>query len=294
MDRADRSLQDPLGPAVAGTWYPATPATLRPLLEQMLSGPPATSTPAPSALIAPHAGYRYSGHVAGDAFRLVRGRAYDRVLLLGPSHYAAFDGACVPRASRYRTPLGEVEIDGEAARSSLTRGAVRQDDEPFRPEHSLEAEIPFLQTCLAPGWRLLPVLLGGNSPATSNARVADALRPLVDGRTLVVVSSDFTHYGHHFRYVPFEDRVPERIRELDMGAIEIIVAGNRRGFLDYADRTGATICGRAAIDTLLALLPATVGGELVSYDTSGRMTGDWTHSVSYAGLSFAETGDASR
>jgi AmmeMemoRadiSam system protein B len=108
----------------------------------------------------------------------------------------------------------------------------------------------------------------------------------VDPETLVVVSTDFTHYGPRFSFVPFEEDVPERIRQLDMGAVDRILASDRRGFESYVKDTGATICGHRAIDVLLSLLPGDLETALVAYDTSGRITNDWDHSVSYASLVF--------
>jgi hypothetical protein len=106
--------------------------------------------------------------------------------------------------------------------------------------------------------------------------------------TLVVVSSDFTHFGPRFGYVPFESDVPNRIRELDMGAVRLIEALDAGGFERYVLETGATICGRDAIDVLLRALPRGVVGKLAAYDTSGNLAGDWDHSVSYAALTFRE------
>ena len=132
----------------------------------------------------------------------------------------------------------------------------------------------------------LHVLLGSAGEGQSLQTVADAVRPWVDQTTLLVASSDFTHYGHSFHYVPFETEVPRRIRELDHGALEPILAGDLDGFEAYVARTGATICGRDAIGLVLRLLPAQREAILAAYDTSGRLTGTWDHSVSYASLIF--------
>lgn len=279
-----------LGPAVAGSWYPAAAETLRLELDRLLDA--ASSTPAAPgtgrvvALVAPHAGYAYSGQVAAHGFAELRGRKVARVLLIGPSHYAAFAGAAVPEAAFYRTPLGDVRLDGEAV--AALAAAARVGDAPFRTEHSLEAEIPFLQRALATGWRLVPLLIGGRSSASDLATVARALEPWFGPDTLVVISSDFTHFGPRFGYVPFERDVPERIERLDLGAVECILARDVTGFEQYVERTGATICGRDAIGVLLRLLPDGLAGAVAAYDTSGRMTGDWNHSVSYASLVFRE------
>jgi len=292
MNRQDGTPESALGPVVAGTWYPEDRAALEAKLETFLTEADASAeSPADrapesvAALIVPHAGYAYSGAVAARGFRRLRGKDYDRVILLGPSHFAFVQGAVVPRASVYRTPLGEVELDAAGLETFSSRTACRVDDGPFRPEHSLEAEIPFLQHCLKPGWRLLPVLVG-TLGSDSGEDLAAALRPMVGPRTLVVVSSDFTHFGPRFEYVPFDRDVPKRIEELDMGAVKRILDRDVEGFRTYVEGTGATICGRNPIQVLMRMMDEPREGYLAGYDTSGRLTGDWTHSVSYASLVF--------
>jgi len=279
-----------LGPTVAGTWYSAEPRVLSReidgFLEQGRSD--ADPTPAVRGLIAPHAGLVYSGSVAGRGFAWLRDRSLDRVILLGPSHHAAFPGAALPDATDYRTPLGEVPIDIAAIESLRERTGFRVDDAPFQPEHCLEAEILFLQRALNSDWLLIPILIGAGTTADVAGAVADALRPLASTGTVVVVSSDFTHYGPQFRYVPFDDRIPQRLEELDMGAVDRILAVDPSGLAAYIGRTGATICGRDAIGVMLRMLPEAVRGSLVAYDTSGRMTGNWDHTVSYASVVFRD------
>ena len=278
-----------IGPAVAGTWYPANPDALRREVDAMLdraAAPPGKSAGTVVALIEPHAGYAYSGETAAQGFRRLRGARYDLVLLLGPSHYAWFRGGALPDAAALKTPLGEVPIDREALAALRDRPGFKVMAGAFEREHCLEAEVPFLQRALEPGWRALPVLVGSGTAGEEAQKVADGLRPLLGPGTLVVVSSDFTHYGSGFGYVPFKESVPERLRELDLGAARLIEARDVAGFESYLDRTGATICGRDAIDVLLRLLPPDAKASLVAYDTSGRMTGDFGHSVSYATMVF--------
>lgn len=284
------SARKTLGPAVAGSWYPTDGDALGRMVDDFYREAGEEDTgDAPAgkiaALIAPHAGFVYSGLVAAKGFRQLGEEDYDRVLLLGPSHYAAFDGAVLPEAEACRTPLGDVPIDTEARDALRDCKEFRVDDGPFRPEHCLEAEIPFLQRRLRGEWRALPLLVGRLGPC-GGERLAAALRPLLGPRTLVVVSSDFTHYGPRFGYVPFRKDVPRNLEELDMGAVDRILAGDAAGFEEYVTRTGATICGRNPIRLMLSLIGERGGGRLAAYDTSGRITGDWDHSVSYASLLF--------
>jgi len=282
-----------LGPTVAGTWYAGNREGLEQQLDDLLKrGAKAAKARAGSsvtALIAPHAGYVYSGVVAGAGFHLMHGRVCERVLLLGPSHYAGFQGGAVPSAERYRTPVGDVPLDTDVIAQLAECPGLHLDDEPFLPEHSLEAEIPFLQRTLAAGWRLVPILIGGGSSGDATEEVADAVRDLLTPETVIVISSDFTHYGPRFHYVPFDTEVPRRLEQLDMGAVDRILAWDADGFEDYVKRTGATICGHKAIDVLLRLFPDKPDVSLIAYDTSGSITGFWDHSVSYASLAVSRT-----
>jgi AmmeMemoRadiSam system protein B len=276
-----------LGPTLAGSWYPGRPAALERQIDALLSSSTGLQPGGRLlALIAPHAGLIYSGAVAAGGFQQLRGRRYERVLLIGPSHHAYFQGAALPAAQSYGTPLGRVPIDGDAIARLEGLPGMAVDDKPFLPEHCLEMEIPFLQRTLEPGWLLVPLLIGGGSSPAGCNLVASALERLTGPGTLVVVSTDFTHYGPRFSFVPFTTDVPGRLRELDMGAVECILQRNRQAFGDYLKQTGATICGRHAIDVLLCLLPAEAEASLVAYDTSGNITGEWDNSVSYASIAF--------
>ena len=272
---------DLLLPAVAGSWYPADPTELRDLVESLLARAPMPPAETPRALIAPHAGLMYSGPVAAAAFACVRKLRFARVLLLGPSHYAAFRGAVIPEASRWRTPLGELVLDLEV---ELPRRTA-----PFLQEHCLEAELPFLQCCLERGFAAVPILVGPRSDGADLDAVASALEPLLDADTLLVVSSDFTHYGAAFGFTPFPDALPARIAALDRGALRCIEEGDAAGFERYVAETGATICGRDAIGVLLRLdaMRTSPVRRTLAYATSGEMTGSFDHSVSYAAVHVA-------
>lgn len=273
--------RDLLLPAVAGTWYPADPGELRDLVDGLLARAPAPPAERPQALIAPHAGLMYSGGVAAAAFACVRHHRFTRVVLLGPSHHASFRGAVVPEASRWRSPLGDLSLDRHV---ELPRRTA-----PFLQEHCLEAELPFLQCCLGSAFSVVPILVGPGSDGADLEVVARALEPLLDGETLLVVSSDFTHYGEAFGYTPFHDALADRIAELDRGALRCIEEGDAAGFDRFVARTGATICGRDAIAVLLRL-PVTrrsPARRTLAYATSGEMTGSFAHSVSYAAVHVA-------
>jgi len=176
--------------AVAGAFYPGEPQRLRSQVDKLMAAVPEYRGPAPKAVIAPHAGYIYSGVVAAHAFATLREGAPDiaRVVVIGPAHYVPVDGIAIPRADAFETPLGRVSVDREALATVGELPGVIAADAPHAPEHALEVELPFLQTVLG-AFSLVPLLVGDATPDAG----AQALDPLWDG-ALIVVSSDLSHY----------------------------------------------------------------------------------------------------
>jgi MEMO1 family protein len=176
--------------AVAGAFYPREPQQLRTVVDTLIAAVPQYRGPVPKAVIAPHAGYIYSGQVAAHAFATLRDSPprVDRVVVIGPAHYVAMDGIAIPRADAFETPLGRVPVDREALDTIRGLGGVTAADAPHAPEHALEVELPFLQTVLGP-FSLVPLVVGDATPD----EVAQVLEPLWDG-ALIVVSSDLSHY----------------------------------------------------------------------------------------------------
>jgi AmmeMemoRadiSam system protein B len=187
-------------PAVAGRYpeaafYPSDAGALRDLVDALLararasarSSPPAAS---PKALIAPHAGYQYSGPVAASAYARVEPDGIERVVLLGPAHRVPVRGLAAPCAEAFETPLGAIALDGPALDHVLRLPQVARSDPAHAFEHSLEVQLPFLQRVLGP-FALVPLVVGDAEPE----EVDEVLEALWDGReTLVVVSSDLSHY----------------------------------------------------------------------------------------------------
>lgn len=177
--------------AVAGLFYPAEPRELRAQLQRLLADNPSRGS-APKALIAPHAGYIYSGPVAARAYNLLAPVAarIRRVLLLGPAHRVPLRGLALPHSTAFRTPLGDVPLDTDAMAELDALPGVQRSDEAHRQEHSLEVHLPFLQLVL-PQFSLIPLVVGW-SEAGQMARVLERLWG--GDETLVVVSSDLSHY----------------------------------------------------------------------------------------------------
>jgi hypothetical protein len=283
-------VSDPLPrvkePHLAGRWYPADPRELSEVTRDLLdAGGP--SRPGVRAIVVPHAAYQYSGRTAAVGFA-VAGAAWRRAIILAPSHFANFRGAGVLPMTAYRTPLGLVPIDEEGVAMLARAPRVQANPAIFMREHALEIELPLWQT-LAPGRPIVPVLVGTVAPDDA-ADLAAVLRPLLTPDTLLVVSSDFVHYGRRFGYLPVPATdaatVAAAIRRLDEGALDRIVAGDADGFVHYLEETGATVCGRSPLEVLLRALPEGVRGERLAYATSLEVTGDYEHSVSYAAVAF--------
>ena len=282
--QAEETGKSVISSPFAGSWYPGDPEKLREFFREVSAETePEEDT---IALIMPHAGYLYSGTAAGLAAAKVRGLAFERIVLHAPSHRAYLkDQFCLPGASHFSTQLGEVPVDTDAVETLLRNGLFLRDNRIHRNEHSTQLEIPFLQAMLKPGFRLLPVIVGicGKEVLEEAARV---LKPLIDEKTLVVASSDFTHYGKDYDYVPFVHDIRESLKALDMGAFHFIERKSPDHFRTYLEKTGATICGSYPIELLLRLLPEDAACELQSYYVSGDITGDYSNSVSYVGASF--------
>ena len=181
--------------AVAGSWYPGTAAAIAEEVDRYLEAAAPTVVPGRLvALISPHAGLRYSGPVAAYGYGLLRGRENLTVVLVGPSHRAAFEGVALHAHGAWETPLGRAPIDEAVAEALLAAGPVVFDDpDVHRDEHSLEMQMPFLQR-VVPGLRVVPLLMGSQSREETESLGA-ALGTVLAGRpVLLVASSDLSHY----------------------------------------------------------------------------------------------------
>jgi len=270
----------------AGSWYPGDKDQLAGDIQSYMDDAQGELHKDVSALILPHAGYRFSGATAGYGIRQVAGRTFKRVIVMGPTHrYPIQNKACLPTQTHYSTPLGEVPVDRECVEKLMQFGCFTTMPGVHETEHSVQMEIPLLQKALPP-FMLVPIVVGQlNEEAV--VQVAAALRSIVDADTLVVASSDFTHYGPNYRYEPFADDVESNIRKLDMQALAAIEKQDFRSFRRFCNDTGATICGRDAVAVLLAMSSPQQKVHLLNYDTSGRITADFENSVSYLAVALS-------
>ncbi len=262
-------------PAVAGRFYPSEP---KELAQQIAAfAPPAGSagTIVARGCVVPHAGYMYSGHVAGAVYSSLE--IPTRCILLGPRHYPRGEAMAILSQGSWRTPLGDAAIDAELAAELMQAcPRLREDAVAHEREHSLEVQIPFLQR-LAPHFRFVPVVLGAERYPLLE-ELGHAVAKVVAAqseRVLVIASTDMNHY---------ESDVLTRAK--DGRAIERIVALDPRGLYDRVRGEGITMCGYAATTAMLVAMRDLDAerAELVRYATSGDITGDREEVVGYAGL----------
>lgn len=225
-------------PAVAGSFYPADPIELRRMLESYLQDAPANDTP-PRAMIAPHAGYVYSGPVAASGYvRLLKsGHRYTRILLLGPAHRVPLAGLAAPSVDAFATPLGAVPVDRAAIEAISGLPQVQVLDEAHRQEHSLEVHLPFLQLTLD-NFSVVPLVVGEAS-AEEVCEVIEALWTGPD--TLIIVSSDLSHYHDYDTAIRLDRATSRQIEDLDYQGLEYGQACGRNpvsGLLLFARRHG--------------------------------------------------------
>lgn len=213
-------------PAVAGLFYPIDPSQLRSDVEGMLAEAKSIDTDIrPRILIVPHAGYVYSGPIAATGYRLLSlVPGFRRVVLLGPSHYIPFSGLALPGVDLMQTPLGVVPVEPESVSALLADPLVENSPVAHRREHSLEVQLPFLQI-IAPDVALVPLLTGAVEPGVAS----EVIEPLLDEGTLLLVSSDLSHYHDAATARRLDAATVAAIERLDTAALGREAACGRTG-----------------------------------------------------------------
>ena len=277
-------------PAVAGSFYPADAAELRAEVRRFLAAGP-TSAQAPVAVIAPHAGYVFSGATAGKAFAALRGTKASRVILMGPSHRVGFGGGALPASGikAFATPLGELPIDAQAVEKLRGKAGFAGPARAHDGEHCLEVELPFVQETLGTV-PIVPILVGAQTDRQLAGAMARDLAELVGPGTVIVVSSDFTHHGPSYGYSPFgrDSTLPGRLEELGRRTAERAAAIDPRGFAAQVEVSEDTVCGVRPIGVLLELLAHAFSGTgtVVDVTTSAKVSRSTDMVVTYASIQF--------
>jgi AmmeMemoRadiSam system protein A len=304
-----------------GNWYPAERAELTKQLAGLYKDADAAEMKDVIALIQPHAGFQYSGKTAFCGLKSLW-RSYRRIVILGPSHTVRMTNIfSVPKYDSFETPLGKVSMDVDFIEKLLKHPIFKDSPEALTREHSVQIQVPLLQYALQarsselgtrsaePGARpathsassgqandqrlttvdfpKIVFIIAGQCSMDSVKDAATILRGLMDDDTLLLISSDFTHFGDNYEYFPFRDDVPAKLKELDFGAYEMIRKKDADGFAKYIGKTGATICGYVPIETLLAMLPENASAVKIAYTTSGEIMKDYSSSVSYFSIAFS-------
>ncbi|MDJ0928942.1 MAG: AmmeMemoRadiSam system protein B [Gammaproteobacteria bacterium] len=249
-------------PAVAGMFYPADAAVLRRDIKKLLGNGEISAEEPPKAMIVPHAGYIYSGAVAAKAYRCLR-PIHDRirrVVMLGPAHRVWLDGLALPAADAFSTPLGDVPIDAEVRDQIRDMDGVSVSEDAHYQEHCLEVQLPFLQVVLD-DFELVPMVVGNCSAEV----VAAVIDQVWDGpETLVIISSDLSHYHSYVAAEQIDARTSHRICD------------------KATDLLGEEACGAAAINGLMACAHCRdLSVEEVDLRNSGDTSGDARRVVGY-------------
>lgn len=259
--------------AIAGSWYPDSPDDLKQTIETFLDAVPNRKSAGELlALISPHAGYAFSGQVAAYAYKLLTRRTFDTVVIIAPSHHASFPGVSVYDKGGYRTPLGIVPLDRDLIGSlKQNENRIHYVPEAHAKEHSLEIQLPFLQTVM-PGFKLVPLIMGDQRYETCQW-LADALAQSIRGRSvLIVASSDLSHFHAYAEAKRLDQVVTDDVRALDPQKLSYDLASSR-----------CEACGGGPMVT--ALLAARKLGankaQSLFYANSGDVTGDRSRVVGY-------------
>jgi len=276
-------------------WYPTT----EPALTQKIASLDAqaqTRYAAPTetgirAIIVPHAGFEYSGAVAAAAYRLLDPTAYSRVIIVVPSHAYPFTGIALTHASAYSVANGTISLDTTAIKKLAHHEPFTYADSAFDVEHALEIQLPLLNHYLK-NFKLIPLIIG----TVSDSALTDAandLKPFITPKTLVVISSDFTHYGTRFGYTPFNNFQSRRIKAHDNQALTYIQQTDLTAFNRFIRENNSTICGHRPLALLLELIKqdafGTVEPRIIAYAQSNPQVTNHTESVSYVAATFTTT-----
>ncbi len=265
-------------PVVAGRFYPSHPKELTALVREYTRPDPTQAPMLVRACLVPHAGYMYSGHVAGSVFARVE--LPRKIIVLGVRHYPRGEPVAILSSGAWRTPLGDAPID-EVLAEELRRECplLREDSVAHSTEHSLEVQVPFLQV-LAPGFSFVPVALGAvqfESLVSLGEGISRVLRRSKEN-VLLLTTSDLNHY---------EDDATTRTK--DGKAIDRLLAVDARGLYDTCRNQKISMCGLGPAVAMLTVLDALGAkkAELLKYATSADVSGDRSQVVGYAGMIFS-------
>ncbi|EKX45067.1 hypothetical protein GUITHDRAFT_71667 [Guillardia theta CCMP2712] len=279
----------------AGSWYAGRGDELKKQLDRWLQDVKKSDELQPSCgLIAPHAGYSYSGPTAAYAYRYMDPSRIKRIFVLGPSHHYYLTGCALSKHSAYATPLGNLEIDTDVVKELHSSGLFEyMSEEVDEDEHSLEMQMPYIYKVMeqaSKSYKIVPVLVGNLSPKKEDVYGSLFSRYLNDPSTFFVISSDFCHWGSRFRYTYYDPsfgEIYQSIEALDRQGMQEIESLSPENFQNYQAKFNNTICGRHPIAVLLNALKASSAAsqasiQFVRYAQSSPCRCQADSSVSYA------------
>ena len=274
--------------AVAGTWYPGTAGALAKEVDMYLGAATNGPTGRLQAIIAPHAGIMFSGPVAAYAYRATARGDFDVAVLVGPSHFVAFDGAALWPDGAFDSPLGPARIDEAGARALAASPIVQPLPSAHRREHSLEMQLPFLRR-VHPDLPIVPVLIGLQHRQTIDA-LADAIVRAFEGRrALLIASTDLSHYFDAETAATLDARVQQLVNAFDAAALLDL-------FEQYPEheRGRYVACGGGAAIAVMKAARAlgATDGRVLKYAHSGEVSGDYGGVVGYLAAAFGTFTDA--
>jgi MEMO1 family protein len=237
--------------------------------------------------IMPHAGYFFSGKAAALAVKEIAETNIDTFIILGVNHTGI--GGNSTTKDDFQTPLGIAKINEELQKILIENCKLEINKEAHNMEHSIEVIIPLLQYVVKK-FTFVPIIVSGNVKDLGNSlkKALEAYEKKFKKKICVIASSDMTHFGISYGYMPFHENIKEKMYKLDNDAIKFILEKNPSGFLNYIGETKATICGRNTISTLLYCLEKekSIKAELLDYYTSADVMGDYRTAVGYAAIVF--------
>ncbi len=289
-------------PAVAGITYPAEPEELLATVKKFYEAAEVPEVPSHlCAVIASPAPYPLAGPISAHAFKSLQPGQYERVIIIAPGHGPAFENCSIPAVDAFITPLGPVALDEAAVRYILYKPVFQAHQVNYEGgrhltrvhefEFAIEAILPYLQERLQ-DFKIVPILVGdlrdpeGVVRESALAGIADILKSIINERTLVVVSTNFTQYGEEYDNVPFKDNVVENVARLDRMAFEHILNLDVKGFRAYLEETHNVIDGKDCIQILMKLLPQGAQPRILAYETSASLNNNTATSVSYGAFTF--------
>jgi AmmeMemoRadiSam system protein B len=275
-------------PAVSGMFYPDNPAVLRKDIEDYIR-----SAIVPDmkecivGIISPHAGYIYSGKVAAHAYKTIAKKPYDSVILIGPAHRAYFNGAALWNKGSFKTPLGRVDIDEDVAMEIIrTGGIIKTSLDTHRGEHSLEVQLPFLQTVLD-GFKIVPIVMGTQTIGACKelVQVMSTILQTSEKRFLIVGSTDLSHYYDYAEAKRLDEAVVKCLDMFDIpGMINVFETGEAE----------ACVAGPVIATMMLSEKLGADRGKVLKYANSGDVSGDKGSVVGYVSAVFCRTQQSER